>query len=385
MRRWLYGLLIVVLFLGLAAPVWADDGQGQVVYPGSNIVVKPGEEIKNDVAVLGGSLDLREGGRISGNVTVIGGNATVDGHVSGDFVIIGGNVELRSHAVIDGDLVTFGANATRAEGAVVHGQKIEGFQGRIPAIRIWPFVPGAESPFRWGWRTDGVSNWLGGLVNTILNALAMMTLGALLVFFLPKPTARVGETVVQAPLATLGVGLLTLLALPVLLLILIVICVGIPVAILLVLLAIAAGIFGWIAIGAVVGQRFLAALKAQPVPLLEVIIGVGLLALLASVPCLGWLLWLLVVMAGMGAVVLTRFGTLPYAAQRAVTGTSLPQTPAQPPVGEPPTPIEPAAPTKPESPVAPTETAPPEGSSEDQEAPSAGPDASDTAEEKPQG
>ena len=376
MRKWLYGFLIVVLFLGLAAPAWADDGQGQVVYPGSSIVVKPGEEIKSDVAVLGGSLDLREGGRIAGDVTVIGGNATVDGIIAGDFVVIGGSVELRSHAVVDGDWVTLGASATRAEGAVVHGQRIEGFQGRIPKIRVWPFVSGAQSPFHWQWRTHGASNWFGGLVNTILNALAMMTLGALLVFFLPKPMAQVGETVVKAPLASLGVGLLTLLALPVLLLILVVICVGIPVAILLVLLAIAAGIFGWIAIGAVVGQRFLAALKAQPVPLLEVIIGVGLLALLASVPCLGWLLWLLVVMAGMGAVVLTRFGTLPYAAQRAATGTSLPQTPAQPPVGEPPTPIEP---------VAPTETAPPEGSSEDQEAPSAGPDASDTAEEKPQG
>ena len=75
----------------------------------------------------------------------------------------------------------------------------------------------------------------------------------------------------------------------------------------------AAVLFGWTAVGLLVGQRLLAALKVQETnQLVAVLVGVLLISLLTAVPCLGWLFAVVVGSLGLGAVVLTRFGTMAY-------------------------------------------------------------------------
>jgi len=314
MRKWMYVLLTVVLFLGLAMPVWADNGEA--VFPGDSIVIGEGEEWDGDLAVLGGSLELREGGRIRGDVAVLTGSAVIDGRIDGNLVVLGGSLDLRSHAVVRGDLVTFFGSVSHSEGATVLGQTVDGFRGRGFVWRGWDWAPRLPRIDRtWPWSGDVWFSWVGGLMRKVLNMLALMALGVLLALLLPKQTALVAQTVGDAPLPSIGFGLLTFLVLLILVPLLVVICIGIPVALLLVLAAVAAGIFGWIAIGLLVGQRLLIALNtAQAQPVLEVIVGLAILALLSSVPCLGGLLALIVVSAGLGAVVLTRAGTMPYAA-----------------------------------------------------------------------
>jgi len=313
MKKWIVALLTVFLFLSLVVPVWADNGEGQVVFPGGSIVIGPGEELRGDLTVMGGHLELRAGGRIIGDVVVLGGSAVIDGRIDDNLVVMGGTLDLKSHAVVGGNLVTFGGTMSRAEGAIVRGQVIEGFKGRLPLSRIWPFSPG----WWWSgqtWRRGGdvFFNFLASFMLLMFKTLALMALGVLLVVLIPKPTTMVGQAVSEAPLASLGVGLLTFLVLLILVPLLVIICIGIPVAVLLVLAAVAAATFGSIAIGTVVGQRLLIALKAEPLPLLQVIIGIAVMMLLSAVPCLGWLLGLIISAAGLGAVVLTRFGTMPY-------------------------------------------------------------------------
>ncbi len=313
MRKLTYALLTILLFVSLAVPVWADDGEGEVVFPGGSVVIGPEDELDGDLTVMGGSVELREGGCIRGDVVVLSGQAIVDGRIDGNLVVIGGTLDLQSHAVINENLVTFGASVSRAEGAIVHWHRIEGFFGQgFPLLRTWRGFPGLADVGRI-WRGEAVFNLLGFLVRTVFSTLALMALGVLLVLFLPKQTALLGQTVSEAPLPSIGVGLLTFIVLLILVPLLVVICIGIPVALLLVLAAVAAGIFGWIAIGVLIGQRLLAALQvAQPQPLLEVIVGIPVITLLSAVPCLGWLLALIVASAGLGAVVLTRFGTMAY-------------------------------------------------------------------------
>jgi len=345
MRKWTFVLLAVMLFLALAAPVWADDGEGQVVFPGSNVVVGAGEVLNHDVAVMGGNLEVREGGRILGDVAVMGGNADVSGEILGDLVVIGGTLTLQRSAVVDGNLVTFAATVQRAEGATIRGETMQGLGSRLPRLQPWLFLPRIPSTGRtWAQRTEPVFDMFTSFMGTVLNVLALMAIGVLLVLFLPKQTARVGRTVSQATLVSAGVGLLTLLVLLVLVPLLIIICIGIPVAVVLVLAAAAAGIFGYAAIGAVVGQRlFAAGHVARPQPLLEVIAGVAVIALLSAVPCVGWLLGAIVVAAGLGAVVLTRFGTMAYEPTTRVApppqagptaGSLPPQMPAAPDAGQ---------------------------------------------------
>jgi hypothetical protein len=310
MKKLGYVVLTVVLLMSLAVPVFADDGQGQVVFPGSTFVVESGEVIRHDVVVLGGSLDVRAGGRIDGDVTVFGGNSSVDGRIDGNLAMVGGNLTLGSEAVVDGDLVTFGGNVTQDQGAVVRGERIQGSWINIgrPTTPVSPVVPRLYFPSGW----SNFENWFGGLVSAVMSAVALIALGLLLFYLLPRQMAVIEQTVRRAPAASLGVGLLTLIMLPIALVLLVITCIGIPVAVLVALLAAAAGICGWIVVGAMLGRWMLATLKARVAPALDVVAGVGTLSLLSAVPCVGWLLSLVVATAGLGAVVLTRFGTRSY-------------------------------------------------------------------------
>jgi hypothetical protein len=139
---------------------------------------------------------------------------------------------------------------------------------------------------------------------------------------------------VEATAPALGFGLLTLavtaLATPVLILI----CIGIPVAIVLWLAESLAGLFGWLTAGLLVGRRIFQAFKADDTPpILESAAGVAALSLLSAIPCLGPLLSLLVAAWGLGAVILSRAGTLPYPRAESVPGPPKPLADEQ---GQPP-------------------------------------------------
>ncbi len=105
-----------------------------------------------------------------------------------------------------------------------------------------------------------------------------------------------------------------LVALP-LTLLLVVLIVTIPAAVLVPIALAAAWTLGWIALGWFFGEKILDALKAQEslrVPVIAVAVGTLLLALLSAVPLIGGLFGLVVGLVGLGAVVLTRFGTRAY-------------------------------------------------------------------------
>ena len=325
MRKWMLPLLVVMLFLGLAMPVWADDGAGQVILFGENLVIGENETVDGNVAIFGGKLQLQNGGRVRGDVACLGGTATVDGRIDGSLVVIGGTVDLQSNAVVNGDLFTLGSSVSRAQGATIRGERVEGLE--------WDWPQWRGLPQRWWtgqpWRGEIVVDWFGSLVRLAIRTLALVALGVVLMLVLPKQTAQVGQTVTQLPLPSAGVGLLTLVVLLVAVPLLVIICIGIPVVVLLAIAFVAAQLLGRTAIGLWVGERLLEALHVRErQPVLEVAVGVALIELLTAVPCIGWLLGVVVSLAGLGAVVLTRFGTVPY--PLASGAAELPVPPSEP-------------------------------------------------------
>lgn len=330
MKKWTFALLTVLLFLSLAVPVWADDGDDQVVFFGDRVVIRGGEVVDGSLTVIGGSVELREGGRIRGDMVALGGESIVDGRIGGNLVVLGGTLELRSNATIEEDFFTFGASVERAEGATVLGETIEGMRWRLPALRTRPWEPQLR---RWGdrWRSPETifGDAVGNLFRWVARAIALMAMAVVVMLVLPKQTALVGETASKLPLPSTGVGLLTVVVLVIVLLLLVIICIGIPVAVLLAMVAAVALLLGRVAVAAIVGQRLLTALNAdQSQPLLEPVVGIVVIELLSAVPCVGWLVSAILSLAGLGAVVLTRFGTVPY--EPASTMADLPAPPPEP-------------------------------------------------------
>ncbi len=334
MRKWWVLLAAVGLMLVLAPPVLAQGGgRGQVVF-GRNVTVAADEVVRGDLVVFGGDVTLERGSRVQGDVLAVGGSVRVDGEVDGDAYALGGGVTLGSTARVTGDVFSSG-RVTRDPGATVLGQVVEGGResARVRTIRtidVWPLT---------GART--VADQILRAVLTFLGALGMAALGIVVVLLAPDPTRTVAGVLVASPAPSLGLGLLTLLAAVLVLPFLVIICIGIPVAVVGALALIVAGVFGWVAVGLALGERLLAALGQPHSPVLAVAIGLLVLAVLVSIPCIGALVALFVGAWGLGAVVLSRFGTTPY-----------PQWPQGPSVAPPAPPVPPAPPEGPAEPPA---------------------------------
>jgi len=311
MKKMLWIVVALLIVLTLALPTFAQgDDAGKVVFPGGSLTLRSGETLEGSLAVLGGTATLEEGSLVRGDVAILGGSATVAGEINGDLVVLAGSVVLRKTARIEGQLVNLGS-VEREEGAVIRGGE--------PIVG--PFEFGFRGPwFPPSWQPAGPRDWLGatgrvvlravwGVIKDVGRAVILTILGLLIVLFWPVPSQRVGNAVVARPLPSLGVGLLSLVvAFCVGLVLIIAACSGLLVW----LAALIAWVFGWTAVGLMVGQRVLEGFRVEPTPPLATIVGVAAISLIWAFPCLGDLFALLVGAAGLGAVVLTRAGTQSY-------------------------------------------------------------------------
>jgi hypothetical protein len=312
-------LALLVLPLALAGPALANHCGDTKSVVGGNYTLNEGDTLDANLVVLGGNAVIAAGAKVNCTVVVLGGNVDIAGTVEEDVVIFGGNARLGSTAVVEGELVAFGGATTREEGAQVRGGESQGFEfnrdlplPRVPD-RFWFFRP--------------VLSFYGSVFDVVFSSVALGLLALLVVLFWPDQTARVSAAITSAPAAAGGLGLLTAIAVPVLIVLMALTLCLIPLSFVGALLLVAAVVFGWLALGMLVGARLAAALNWHTLhPAVSAAFGAFLLTVVArfidmAVPCLGWMAPLLLGAVGLGAVALTRFGTRPY----------LPSLPASPP------------------------------------------------------
>ena len=153
-------------------------------------------------------------------------------------------------------------------------------------------------------------------MNSFGQSLGIAVLAMLLMLFLAPHADRVAHAIIAQPLTAGGLGLLTVVVAPIAIVLSIVTLILIPLAPIIVVALVAAGVFGWIAIGYEVGQRFTKAIHQNWHPAFSAGLGTFALTLVAKVltgipvlNCVGWLVPFLLSMAALGAVLMTRFGT----------------------------------------------------------------------------
>lgn len=349
--------LAFAFLLILAAPALAQEpGKDEVVF-GENFVLESEQTHRGDLAILGGNATLESnsvqdgdlfvlGGNltaesastIEGDLAVFGGNVKISGTVNGDVGVLGGNVDLADAAVVNGNVGLVGGHLDQAPGATVTGdvQGLNRFRtdfdpfedhDRAPGAPIPPAPPGGFGEAR----SAGVFYWVGKVFGDIFwNVALLVVLGLitwLVTAFMPEQMFNVRQTLTGSAPLSFGVGLLTSIVaavlVPVAVILLITICLAIVPIVAYVALGIAT-LFGWIVIGHVIGERLLTASgRSQPGLVFSSIVGVSVLTLIAKMPviglidCIGFIgtmFGALVAMVGLGAVLLTRFGTRPYPA-----------------------------------------------------------------------
>ena len=354
-RRWLIELILLLATVLLlpATPALADGsppGDDGVVIWNEDYTLEEDERLEGDLIVFNGDVALEAGSCVAGSVIIWNGSAEVEGTIEGDLVVSGGDISLADGARVEGDVVcSWNCALDQEEGARVDGGIIEGIP--LPGLDLerWRDIPRSlptvPSPLTfWASGAGRMLDWTLRAMRSVVAILVIAAVAGLVALIWPDYLARVGRAVVEAPWPSFGIGLLTVIAATALIVALaITICLS-PAAVLAALGLGAAGLFGWIAVGALVGERLLQALNVRETAplwaaglgtLLITLIGTGL-SVAFCLALLGWIMISVLGCLGLGGVVLTRFGTTTYVAPTS-SGTDPPRP--IPPL-EAPTPIE---------------------------------------------
>ena len=340
---WLVLLLTAGLLLPIT-PVLADDGgppgdDGIVIW-NEDYTLEEGEQLNGNLVVFNGDVTLEADSRVEGSVIIWNGSIKVEGAVDEDVVVSGGDIYLGADAHVKGNVVcSWNCDMEREEGARVEGVFTAGNPlGDLHIERVYgiPLQMGSPHTF-WVSGPGQALRWALKFIRGVAAVLVVAAVAGLVALIWPHPTAQIGRTMIEAPWHSLGIGLLTVAAATMLIIVLtITICLA-PVAALAALALGAAGLFGWIGIGAVVGERLLQALNARGIAplwtaglgtLVITLIGAGLSEAFCLAP-LGWLVISILGCLGLGAVVLTRFGTTAH-----TPSTDSGYRPSPPPVEE---------------------------------------------------
>jgi MFS family permease len=269
-------LTILLFLLGFAAGARAET---------VNIV-----KINSDVVI-------EENTKVN-NVVVLGGQITVHGTVEKHVVAIGGSVVLTRTALVRGDVTALGGIIVVGNGADVHGSLME-----INSSNISDAISDILSDDWQGW------SWLFAIFSLVV-FLATLVIATLIVTLIPKPILRISEGIaLHTYRATISgfIGLLMIAPVAILLTLSVVGIVLIPLEIMLVA---GAAVFGFIAVARITGQRILSLMKKPSDSLIrQVFWGLLILWIVGWIPYIGWMIKVLAIVLGMGAVMITRFGT----------------------------------------------------------------------------
>lgn len=316
-------LLTLAVFLAFPTPVSAHSSTDDQVVFGDTFRLESGDEVDN-LYVMGGTATLEEGSTVNGNLYLMGGVVDSDAQIDGDVQIFGGSLKLRSKAVVNGDVDVVGGSVTREDGAQIKGDYNPNAQSMVPFNM--PDVPGVPNMpgMHWGnWGYDNGSPFMNysnytlwDVLGTLGGIVIMAILAMLAMLLLPRPIERVARAAVKAPGWTGGMGLLTLIVVPFLVVIMVLTCI-LSIAVPFVALALViAGMMGWIAIGLELGKQMGKMLKVDWHP--AIYAGIGTLvmctvsagmSLVPFVQCFGWIPGTIVLLVGLGAALLTFFGS----------------------------------------------------------------------------
>lgn len=315
-KLFVLAILLVALLWPTAA--FAHEPHDDRVVFGGTLTLESGQSQDGSLVIFGGAVTTEPDSTVNGDLVLIGGSVQIGGIVQGNIVGIGGAVRLGSQAVVNGDVFTLGATLRRDDGARVTGQIINGIDTTITAP-----VPGEdqgdfESPVEpQASKVSVNTNPLLKMIWFFFRIFLFAALAVLLVMFLPEPVNRVARAATKQPVITGGAGLLTAVLAPIALVAITITLILIPVTFIVALLLVAAWLLGWVALGLETGRRIAKALNLQWAPAISAGLGTLILSFVLGgfremLPCPGLIPQVLVGLWGLGAVLLTRFGTQDY-------------------------------------------------------------------------
>ncbi|HEV2109054.1 MAG TPA: hypothetical protein VGR16_12390 [Thermomicrobiales bacterium] len=181
---------------------------GDLVAFASTIVIEPGVVITGDL-IAAGNVEML--GEVGGDLRVTGDAVVIDGPVGGDVRLTSDAIELGPGARVDGDL----QYTSDTEADVDAQAQIAGAVEREE--------PGSRS------LDDAAGGIGGGAIGELFRLLAALVAGLVVILVMPRATVAVAESVRRRTGPSLLLGLILLIAIPVMTIVLMVTVIGIPI------------------------------------------------------------------------------------------------------------------------------------------------------------
>ncbi|MCS7089942.1 MAG: RDD family protein [Verrucomicrobiota bacterium] len=254
----------------------------------------PQNEEADAVVAIGGNARIM--GHVHEAVLAVDGNITVEGIVEGDVVVVAGSVHLTPQAEVVGDILSVGGTVTIEPGAL--------HKGRIQQLQ-------------WGdWRLTPLGLWLTECVLKLRPlslavpwvwiGFALFAVFSLLIAFLfPRAVETCANAVEARPASSLLIGAMTKMLVPVLCILLALTGVGLFLLPLVGIAVVLAGIVGKVGVLAYLGHRLTGLRPKGRLPVvITLLTGLALLAILYTMPVVGFLTWAITGAWGLGTAVL---------------------------------------------------------------------------------
>ncbi len=295
---------------------------------GDTFRLKFGEVLNGNLVVVGGTVTIDKGAQVNGDIVLTGGTMTISGSIQGSIVAIGGVVNLNSTAVVNGDLSSIGASVKRDPNAQISGKVTEQAPIQLD-LNDNGSMPAKAAP-----------SLLEKILAITFESLALAALAVVLALIFPAQIKRAADTMKKEFWVSGGVGLITVIGIPIVLVVMTITIILIPVMIFAVLALALTLIYGWVIIGYEIGDRLSQLIKVTwPTPV-SAGIGVMILSLVIGfiglIPCVGWIIGFLVILLALGAIVISRYGSTKYALSQTHTVLNSQQPPVPPTGPQPP-------------------------------------------------
>jgi len=284
----------------------SDRVGGNLYAAGGSVTIDA--PVAGNARLAGGCVEITNRGQVSGKTTLVGDRVTVLGKAGRQLVVFG------EHVTLDGEVAGNVTIASRTL-SIGPGARVAGkltYRGSLPAqVDPAAVITGGINYLSFDFEDETyqpvarVVAWVGVIAFTV----GLFLIGMLAIIMAPDSTARMSRLGRARPVSSLALGLVTIICVPIAVVLLMLTIVGIPFAFMLLLAWPMILIFGYLAgvmavSDAVAGPS--ADAKGRRIFLLAM--GLGVMLLFARVPFAGWLIGMLLLVMGVGAMSLNAMG-----------------------------------------------------------------------------
>lgn len=267
-----FAAFLVIVISGVAV---ANNESDITIFKMGTDVTVPAQQIMTDAVAIGGDVTILD-----------------EGQVTNDAVAIGGDVILKPNARVGGDVVTIGGQIIKEEGAIVGGSEVAMFSNATVLLDRFGLLG-----------TLYLTNAFFWLVSLTI----VFVFGVFLLLLLPGHIQSITTTMGEHPFKSGMWGLGSIIAITLFMTLFAGSVFGFLLIPIVNLAFAVASLLGAIATGLWIGKKIL---PRREVALIPFLLGMFILAVISLIPLVGGLMILMLNLFGLGAVFLSRVGTV---------------------------------------------------------------------------